>query len=263
MIKLFRKCVVCEKEFETYKNAQKCCSDQCREARAKVKYELNYYSNEKLICLNCNKTFIGNKHNKFCSSECRGEHTKNNLDKPFKLKCAQCGGMFSSAKDDAKFCSNKCRRRNRYENKKIKGICVVCGNEFETSYKEQKSCSVKCEGQRRRQDAKERNTDSFPNGRARVEYKRRQRKIKTMVEKVELNRLIVRDKGICQLCGELVDLRVHYNHHLAPTNDHIIPLALGGETSYENCQLAHRGCNSRKSHFVLKGGETSEQGQTC
>jgi 5-methylcytosine-specific restriction endonuclease McrA len=199
---------------------------------------------------------VGNKGNKYCSPKCKGEHRKKNSP-TYIVNCTECGkeiNVKAISNNGVYSCSKECRDKHRKKHWGYDKKCVVCGNNFKTPIKSQRACSNLCEGSIRSQQARERNGDSFPNQRARVEYKRRQRKIKTLVEKVELNRLIVRDKGICQLCGELVDLRVHYNHHLAPTNDHIIPLALGGETSYENCQLAHRGCNSRKSHFV-KGGE--------
>ena len=34
---------------------------------------------------------------------------------------------------------------------------------------------------------------------------------------------------------------------MAPTIDHIVPISLGGEHSYANCQAVHFMCNSKKS----------------
>ena len=35
------------------------------------------------------------------------------------------------------------------------------------------------------------------------------------------------------------------------TVDHIIPRAMGGSTTYENCQLAHKACNFRKGNKYI------------
>lgn len=66
---------------------------------------------------------------------------------------------------------------------------------------------------------------------------------------ISLNKLRVRDKDICQICGELVDDKDFIGKHIGkryPTLDHIIPLSKGGTHSWRNIQLAHMGCNSRK-----------------
>ena len=69
---------------------------------------------------------------------------------------------------------------------------------------------------------------------------KRARKREAFVEKVEYAVLYERDKGICQLCHKPITKRIG-------TIDHITPLALGGEHSYRNCQLACRTCNFKKS----------------
>lgn len=58
---------------------------------------------------------------------------------------------------------------------------------------------------------------------------------------------------ICALCGEecnVNDYKVINGTvicgNLFPSVDHIIPCACGGSDSWDNVQLAHRGCNSRK-----------------
>lgn len=71
---------------------------------------------------------------------------------------------------------------------------------------------------------------------------------------IPLEDLIVRDGGICKLCGEPVDKGDGYfdangNFHAGrnyPTLDHIVPLSRGGFHIWENVQLAHFGCNSKK-----------------
>jgi hypothetical protein len=55
--------------------------------------------------------------------------------------------------------------------------------------------------------------------------------------------VLERDDGVCAICGDDVD-PFHF------TIDHVIPLSAGGEHSYENVQLAHRDCNTRKGATV-------------
>lgn len=70
---------------------------------------------------------------------------------------------------------------------------------------------------------------------------RRARKRNARVEKVDYAVLYGRDKGICQLCHKHVTKK-------NGTIDHIQPLALGGDHSYKNCQLACARCNNKKLH---------------
>lgn len=58
-------------------------------------------------------------------------------------------------------------------------------------------------------------------------------------------RLIAEHGMVCALCGKPIES----GHEL--TVDHIIPRAMGGSTTYENCQLAHKACNSRKGNKYI------------
>lgn len=62
-----------------------------------------------------------------------------------------------------------------------------------------------------------------------------------ITERVRIDVLIVRDHGICGLCHTPVARK-------DASVDHIIPISHGGEHSYRNTQLAHRGCNCRKGN---------------
>lgn len=55
-----------------------------------------------------------------------------------------------------------------------------------------------------------------------------------------------RDRWTCQLCGKKIKRDAEVPHPLAPTIDHIIPLADDGTHEPANCQAAHFACNSRK-----------------
>lgn len=54
--------------------------------------------------------------------------------------------------------------------------------------------------------------------------------------------LIAKHGMVCALCGKPIESENEL------TVDHIIPRAMGGSTTYENCQLAHKECNFRKGN---------------
>ena len=55
-------------------------------------------------------------------------------------------------------------------------------------------------------------------------------------------RLIAKHGMVCALCSKPIESENEL------TVDHIIPRAMGGATTYENCQLAHKECNFRKGN---------------
>lgn len=72
----------------------------------------------------------------------------------------------------------------------------------------------------------------------------------TFVEDVDRWRVYERDSWTCQICNQPVPRGYVVPHPLAPTIDHITPLASGGTHEYANVQLAHFECNSRKSDRI-------------
>lgn len=73
-------------------------------------------------------------------------------------------------------------------------------------------------------------------------------------ESITLDELIVRDCGICQICGLAIDLEDIKDGHirsLYPTLDHIIPLSKGGSHTWDNVQLAHMKCNAQKGTKLI------------
>ncbi len=55
-----------------------------------------------------------------------------------------------------------------------------------------------------------------------------------------------RDRWRCHLCRRKVDRALHYQHPMAGTRDHLVPIVDGGDDSPANLRLAHRSCNSRR-----------------
>jgi 5-methylcytosine-specific restriction endonuclease McrA len=113
--------------------------------------------------------------------------------------------------------------------------CPVCG-EMTTR---PKYCSIKC-------SRKVANTLH--------EVKRRKKIDHVKVDSdITLKKLYERDHGVCYLCGEVCDWEdkeekggVVVCGNRYPSIDHVVPLARGGEHSWENVRLAHRICNTRK-----------------
>ena len=106
------------------------------------------------------------------------------------------------------------------------------------------------------QKKKERKTQ-----RNKIKELRREGRIKNNGEidkDITLDKLYIRDNGICSLCGgecDYRDCKVNEKGHfitgsLYPSIDHIIPLSKGGTHTWGNIQLAHFRCNSIKSDKI-------------
>jgi 5-methylcytosine-specific restriction endonuclease McrA len=71
-------------------------------------------------------------------------------------------------------------------------------------------------------------------------------------EPVDFEALCVRDSWTCQICDAPVDREImEYQHPWGMSFDHILPESLGGGWTWENLQLAHRGCNIMRGTLSL------------
>lgn len=93
-------------------------------------------------------------------------------------------------------------------------------------------------------ERRRRNAQEHPEINRRNHALRRARRLAApFVEYAELDVIFLRDQGICSLCHLPVKRK-------DASRDHIIPVSKGGEESYRNVVLAHKGCNSRKNNRV-------------
>lgn len=114
-------------------------------------------------------------------------------------------------------------------------------------------CSKECKCKREKRIAKKYN-GSHGN------HRKRAIKFKTEYDaSVNLEDLIKRVGLRCALCGGMCDktdckttksgARIYGDKY--PSIDHIIPMSKGGGHTWDNVQVAHRGCNTRKGNKVV------------
>lgn len=203
-----------------------------------------------------------------------------NKDAPIKIKCVKCGvieirnasSLRNKSNIECDYCNkleriskenfntnrknliNVLKKVSRLKEKEQKELqkqldyqnslkeyeCIYCGNKF-MSDRYKKYCSNKC--------SKKSN-----------EYHKTARR-REMIKSnghydwsISIPKLIKRDK-VCKLCGKAIDItdikeakgtKIAGDNY--PSIDHIIPVSKGGTHTWDNVQLAHRGCNTIKNN---------------
>lgn len=224
-------CEICGKEFQRRKrknDACRCCSRECGFKLQRIEKAIRKSQKKKVIP----------------------------KIKPITIRrCELCRRTYVAKSRRQKYCSNECSYNKHLDDEHVeaerkfvpvKKVCRWCGNEFITSFKNRGLyCSEICR-------------EAFEKKRKHELYNRRLRG-KIVDHGININILIERYDGICQLCGKPVDINDKEKHaygfvygNLYPSIDHIIPLAKGGTHSWRNVQLAHRLCNSIKSDDLLE-----------
>lgn len=111
--------------------------------------------------------------------------------------------------------------------------CTICGTAFICLYGS-RTCSKQCEAK------------NTYNSKREAGHRRRALKRDAYVARVHSSKVFLRDDYECQLCGEPLAMTARVPHRLAPTIDHVIPLAKGGTHEPTNVQAAHFYCNAVK-----------------
>lgn len=99
----------------------------------------------------------------------------------------------------------------------------------------------------RKQERESRKRNYFKNKpmiKAHNKLRRAREKGAEKTEVIHLSVLADRDGWICHLCKELVQKD-------SWSMDHLIPLSLGGNHTYDNVALAHRLCNVRRGNKTI------------
>ena len=198
----------------------------------------------------------------YCCPECQkadqrkksAERKAKRIKEPYHKVCQWCGADFETTKGQQKYCCKEClyeanKKQHRDEWKKayIPRVfrCKECGIEFvtECGFPRSVFCSDICANiYMRKQEHKTARHQAFT-----AECKRkRDRIVGSSKETVEYEKVYERDKGVCQICGLPVSADKFIDESWGGSIDHVIPLSMGGEHTIDNCQLAHRICNSLK-----------------
>lgn len=199
-----------------------------------------------------------------------GEYVNEHRTHYLVVKCLNCGEAFSRDINGIKNRNIRCpkcykpknqgylRRLERAEHSRLEYAkpkqCVICGNEFHNSDERRKTCSPDCA-----HVLKEANHG----------LKRFRHKGGAIIDYgITLKRIYERDNGKCWICGcqtNFDDVLYTENGHkycgdTHPVKDHIVPLAYGGDESWENIRLACWRCNKTKSDAIVDV-EKTEQGK--
>lgn len=197
------------------------------------------------VCVKCGKesTFFHPTYNKDCKYSCpHCERRKRDELRDLKkeIESRICGIIREKERDERR----KQREREAAERKREriearKHPCPVCGKETTNRVYCSPKCAKRVENHQR--------------------YVKRYAKVKNAIKDkgITLNKLVIRDKGICHICGkpcDYADYRIENGAFIAgydyPSIDHVVPLSMGGLHSWDNVKLAHLLCNSIKSNKV-------------
>lgn len=256
-------CGVAFKSKHRHKNA-KYCSYECSYA-AKRK-------NQK-ICPICGQSFFAStKRQRTCSVSCGRELVRQALRKT----CACCGKLFLPPKKGQRFCNKKCRVAYLISAKKK--ACRFCGIEFYPHKSDDEFCSRKCcnnffkrtVGVGDKQCARcgtafssRKKNAMFCSDDCRIKTNKDLRRFRARDQEIGCKSITIaavgaRDGWICGICGKYIPIADNPNSNEAPSLDHIIPISKGGLHSWDNIQIAHRVCNSRKSSKTISSQLRSE-----
>lgn len=264
-------CVICGNMNPPHrKTCSKLCQRECvsRARRGRVSYT---HPIAPSACDVCGRLFVRRARKdkgKYCDMWCKNEGMRRLTRLPIKEamsrntdKCETCGKVLIG--QGKRFCSNKCAGVRL-----VTRTCDVCGGRVKQRHVSCQHCGtrlatathitpcVKCGRDKGAKDNRVKYCASCAASnkrlgkRARKALRRARKKAATNIERIDPRVVYQRDKGICQLCGKRVRANANPQSNSGASLDHIIPLSKGGDHTYKNIQLAHRGCNSKQNVSV-------------
>lgn len=199
-----------------------------------ISYYSGYTDSESKVKLKCN--ICGDVFERYACS----------VRQKRKIRCFNCEREATKRKKDIQRNIRELNRKSSklLESKQISfSICENCGKLI---VGEKKYCSQRCMNRKHEH----------------IKSRKRKEKMKNNGEvdnTITLDKLILRDKNICYICGKECDVGdVTFIRDqriiglLYPSIDHVIPIARGGTHTWDNVRLAHMICNSVKSDKVLE-----------
>ena len=278
-------CAHCGKQFAAKSTKAKYCSKKCKDIAFRSQHGIPCNTSIEpyhKICKVCGKPFDSfRERDVTCSAECaykyrhpepknptratmervnkkHGQHFEyvSHNSKRIRLKCKCYGNVIERASSTVRqknINCEYCKEQNELSEARRKMLhfltaladsktpkqCICCGKEFLSQYHDKKYCSAKC----KRKSKGRKNS-----------YRSRCRNYGVYYDpSVTRAKVIIRDNGICQICGKVCDendLRWGSLGPDFPTLDHIIPLAKGGTHTWGNVQCACAICNSDKRDLL-------------
>lgn len=182
--------------------------------------------------------------------ECRSTGIRRTQGSPC---CQQCGIELERRKGRS-YCSPECRAEgvaSKLRTRDVVTVCGWCGKQCKRPSKAGQTavCSLEC---RNAWTLYVRGLTTSPwhpgiNSIWTIKQRRQARITATRNGVISRQYVFKRDRWTCHLCGTKVQQDQRAPSPLAPTLDHIVPLARGGTHTYDNLALAHFICNSTKS----------------
>lgn len=177
--------------------------------------------------------------------------------------CAQCGQPCTPGENVAphatRFCGRQCTKAWHHWHADGQRPRTRAAAKLQRAMRGQRGSGVWYEhhcpecGQRSLARMAPRDDNGYCSTRCQRRQKRRRRRAREAgagPRALSFHAIAERDQWRCQLCGSPVGPASAWPHPLAPTLDHIIPLAFGGTHDAANAQLAHFRCNSLKGDGV-------------
>ena len=240
---MLKECLSCNKEFESKIKNKKYCTEKCRKKAESTRYKPKPKEKE---CISCKAKYLTfHSEQKYCSRECGYTsrlRTKPPVHRPHPFKdeieVYRRWGKLTTRLNKA----NSIREKRLAREHKLSVMleCRECDTAFNPRTSRQVFCSFKC---------------SKKNDK-RIQRSKRRAKIRdAQVEAVNPTLVFDRDGWKCQLCGCSTPKKYRGTYKdKAPELDHVIPLALGGEHSYDNAQCLCRLCNRTKGSDDISQG---------
>jgi 5-methylcytosine-specific restriction endonuclease McrA len=172
-----------------------------------------------------------------------------------KATCSACGSsVYRGPSSCPEIVCQPCRRgRPSYwppsSWKAEQRTCPICEVVFLQQRCGQRYCTIRCRNRRARNYTKAGLEQRRQYDRTRsplVNHRKRARKRNAPSEPYTLAEIAKRDRYHCGICRKRVAMTKVVAHPKAPTIDHRVPLAAGGDDTKANVQLAHYRCNVSK-----------------
>jgi endogenous inhibitor of DNA gyrase (YacG/DUF329 family) len=186
---------------------------------------------------------------KFCARQCYFDLKRANAEMAARAaheraqreqRCRVCDGPVARR---GGLCGDECRKaaarqqyRETYAHKTQTGVCPTCGKSwrFTGVRAARRFCSLACTKKAHQQS-----------GSTRIRKAVRERGIRS--QKINARLVLQRDRWRCHLCGVRTPARLRgHRHPCAPVVDHVVPLAMGGDNTYDNVKCACHACNEKK-----------------